>query len=210
MGLELALVLVSSGCSVALCDLSEGRLTAARGKCLAAVSSPSVAVTTHICDVSDAMAVNDFARSVASSHSSLGQFSRTGHPRHRTPDNGHQRALGTFWVQGNAIACGDPLVRAADSRHQKLTRATSKPLVPVGQAPRSSKNPLEPLEGHALGSTGFHQEASETTVATNAAVNTGIPLEPLGTSRTRRQKDTRKHQETPGNTRNPQDPAGNL
>ncbi|HEY7626248.1 MAG TPA: SDR family NAD(P)-dependent oxidoreductase, partial [Ilumatobacteraceae bacterium] len=67
MGRELARQLSSSGCHVAMCDVSADNLEATKTVCLEE-SPAGTRVTTFLADVSDEGAVQAFAQSVADEH----------------------------------------------------------------------------------------------------------------------------------------------
>ena len=66
MGLEIALALSASHCDLALIDISQDKLDAAKKQCLA-IDSTRV-VTTHLCDVSNKQSTRDLALAVAARH----------------------------------------------------------------------------------------------------------------------------------------------
>ncbi len=66
MGRELALLLAEAGCHVALCDLAQEALDETRRLC--AEANMSVAVSTHICDVSDEDSVEAFRDAALAAH----------------------------------------------------------------------------------------------------------------------------------------------
>jgi len=66
MGRELALALAAEGCALALCDVSEADM--AETARLARERCPELAVSTHVCDVSDEAAVLRLSDEVASVH----------------------------------------------------------------------------------------------------------------------------------------------
>lgn len=66
MGRELVLALVADGASVAMCDVSEANM--AETAALAADLGTDVKVTSHLCDVSDEAAMNNFRDAVVTAH----------------------------------------------------------------------------------------------------------------------------------------------
>lgn len=67
MGRELAVLLATQGCHVAMCDLSDANLAESRDLCLA--SAPSgTRVTTHRCNVADEAQVLAFRDEVVAQH----------------------------------------------------------------------------------------------------------------------------------------------
>ena len=67
MGRELCLQLVSAGCHVAMCDVSEENMATTKAMC--EESAPAgTRVTTHRCDVSSEEDVNRFAAEVRDAH----------------------------------------------------------------------------------------------------------------------------------------------
>src|SRR5688500_8943052 len=67
MGRELVIQLASAGCSVATCDIDEESVseTASRAR---AGARDGVRITTHICDITDAAAVDRFRDEVVAQH----------------------------------------------------------------------------------------------------------------------------------------------
>eukprot|EP00729_Bicosta_minor_P024902 gene24902-18404_t len=80
IGLELALQLVQAGCSVALCDIDDAKLDAAKELCVRKASEHSSSTTatptvsTQQCDVSDEGQLRDFARHVEEEHAPRGRL----------------------------------------------------------------------------------------------------------------------------------------
>jgi NAD(P)-dependent dehydrogenase (short-subunit alcohol dehydrogenase family) len=66
MGRELVRQLAAEGCNVAMCDLSVEEMEQTRQ--IASGESPSVRITTHVCDVSDESAMLSFRDEVAAQH----------------------------------------------------------------------------------------------------------------------------------------------
>lgn len=80
IGLELALQLVQAGCSVALCDIDDAKLDAAKELCVRKASEHSSSstatptVSSQQCDVSDEGQLRDFARHVEEEHAPRGRL----------------------------------------------------------------------------------------------------------------------------------------
>ena len=71
MGLQIALALVSNGCSVCICNISQQRLDAAAAQLHASVTKEhagNIIISTKVCDVANEEAVNDLVRHVVQTH----------------------------------------------------------------------------------------------------------------------------------------------
>jgi NAD(P)-dependent dehydrogenase (short-subunit alcohol dehydrogenase family) len=73
MGLEMAAILASTGCDLALVDLSLVKLDAAEKKCRQRILGSTgvrkeIIISKHVCDVSDRKKVNDLPREVVKNH----------------------------------------------------------------------------------------------------------------------------------------------
>jgi NAD(P)-dependent dehydrogenase (short-subunit alcohol dehydrogenase family) len=68
MGLELTLLLVKAGCSVAMADIQEAALQEAQAVCEVAKLSAEVKISTHVVDMGDRAAIGRLQAEVVAAH----------------------------------------------------------------------------------------------------------------------------------------------